>query len=155
MSSGCAGSSTGGPAWWNARGTNGNDLLGMAAATGDERLVRAVLERGADPSSANAHGWTPLHQAGYSAAPLARMLLDAGAPADVVSARGRRHAARGRALLGPATTAELLAERGSTRATSVSRPGSAGSTATLLGGGGTPAAGAHRGFYRPHSGFPA
>ena len=47
-----------------------------------------LLERGADVTRANAHGWTPLHQAAYSDLPqLARMLLDAGAPADV-SARG-------------------------------------------------------------------
>ena len=71
-----------------ARGTNGNDLLGMAGATCDERLVAILLERGADVTRANAHGWTPLHQAAYSDLPaLARMLLDAGAPVDV-SARG-------------------------------------------------------------------
>ena len=71
-----------------ARGTNGNDLIGMAGATCDERLVAVLLERGADVNSANAHGWTPLHQAAYSDLPLlARMLLDAGARVDV-SARG-------------------------------------------------------------------
>src|SRR5207247_3253124 len=31
-----------------AQGTNGNDLLGMATATCDERLVALLLERGAD-----------------------------------------------------------------------------------------------------------
>jgi hypothetical protein len=45
-----------------AGGTNGNDLLGMAAATCDERLVALLLERGADPARTNAHGWTPLHR---------------------------------------------------------------------------------------------
>ena len=53
-----------------ARGTNGNDLLGMATATCDERLVALLLKRGADPARANVHGWTPLHQAAYSDLPL-------------------------------------------------------------------------------------
>ena len=71
-----------------AVGTNGNDLIGMAGATCDERLVRVLLDAGADPARGNAHGWTPLHQAAYSNLPLlARMLLDAGVPVDV-SARG-------------------------------------------------------------------
>jgi hypothetical protein len=71
-----------------AVGTNGNDLLGMAGATCDERLVRVLLDAGADPTRGNAHAWTPLHQAAYSNLPLlARMLLDEGVPVDV-SARG-------------------------------------------------------------------
>lgn len=39
----------------HARGTNGNDLLGMAGATCDERLTRVLLERGADPARGHAH----------------------------------------------------------------------------------------------------
>ena len=67
-----------------ARDTNGNDLLGMASATCDERLVATLLERGADVTRANAHGWTALHQAAYSDLPMmARMLLDSRAPVDV------------------------------------------------------------------------
>jgi ankyrin repeat protein len=70
------------------RGTNGNDLLGMAAASGDDRLSELLLARGADPASANAHGWTALHQAAYSNQPrLAELLIQAGAPASI-SARG-------------------------------------------------------------------
>ena len=70
------------------RGTNGNDLLGMAGATGDPRLVQLLLERGADPARGNAHGWTPLHQAAYSGrVDLAELLLAAGAPTDTY-ARG-------------------------------------------------------------------
>ena len=62
-------------------GTNGNDLLGMAGATGDQRLSTLLLERGADPERANIHGWTALHQAAYSdQAELARELLDHGVP---------------------------------------------------------------------------
>ena len=63
------------------RGTNGNDLLGMAGATGDARTVQLLLERGADPARGNAHGWTPLHQAAYSGrVDLAELLIAAGAP---------------------------------------------------------------------------
>ena len=96
-----------------ATGTNGNDLLGMATATCDERLVAVLLERGADPSRANAHGWTPLHQAGYSGLPrLAQMLLDAGAPVDV-SARGDGGTPLVVALFwGHREAAELLASHG-------------------------------------------
>ena len=51
------------------RGTNGNDLLGMA---GDLAIVSLLLERGADPNRGNDYGWTKLHQAGYSQRPRAR-----------------------------------------------------------------------------------
>jgi ankyrin repeat protein len=138
-----------------AQGTNGNDLLGMAGATGDERLTTLLLERGADPTSANAHGWTPLHQAAYSAqTSLARTLLDAGARADV-SARGDGGTPLIVALFwGHREVAELLAEQGVCprnlrAAAGLGRVELIGELA------GTPQAGAHRGFYRPHSGFPA
>ena len=45
------------------RGTNGNDLLGLAG--GAPSLVRLLLERGADVNRGNDYGWTILHQAGY------------------------------------------------------------------------------------------
>jgi ankyrin repeat protein len=144
----------------NARGTNDNDLLGMAAATCDERLVAVLLEHGADPARANVHGWTPLHQAAYSDLPhLARMLLAAGAPLDV-SARGEGGTPLVVALFwGNRETADLLAERG------VLPPNlraAAGLGLTeLIGelvapdGALAPGAGARRAYYRPHSGFPA
>jgi ankyrin repeat protein len=154
-----------------AQGTNGNDLLGMAAATCDERLVALLLERGADVAHANAHGWTALHQAAYSGLPaLARLLLDAGAPVGV-SARGDGGTPLVVALFwGHRETAELLAEhsldpRNLRVAAGLGRldlidelvgagdDGVVGSGASG-GGAGRPAAGAHRGFYRPHSGFP-
>ena len=143
----------------HASGTNGNDLLGMAAATCDERLVALLLERGADPSSANAHGWTPLHQAGYTGLPaLAQMLLDAGAPVDV-SARGDGGTPLVIALFwGHRDAAELLAARGVVPANLrvAAGLGRLELIESLVDAGGTPsaAAGAHRGFYRPHSGFP-
>jgi ankyrin repeat protein len=143
-----------------ARGTNGNDLLGMAGATCDERLVEILLARGANVASSNAHGWTPLHQAAYSDLPtMARLLLAAGAPVDV-SARGDGGTPLVVALFwGNRTTGELLAERGlHPRNLRVAAGlGRLDVIDDLVAADGrlTPAAGAQRGFYRPHSGFPA
>ena len=67
------------------RGTNGNDLLGMA---GDLAIASLLLERGADPNRGNDYGWTKLHQAGYgNDRELAELLLAAGARTDLY-ARG-------------------------------------------------------------------
>jgi ankyrin repeat protein len=131
-----------------ASGTNGNDLLGMAGATCDERLVAVLLERGADVARGNAHGWTPLHQAAYSDLPaMARMLLDAGAPVDR-SARGDGGTPLIVALFwGNRATAELLADRGV-------HPRNLRAAAGLGRLDVADDPGAHRGFYRPHSGFP-
>ena len=138
-----------------AVGTNDNDLLGMAGATCDERLVALLLERGADPTRANAHGWTPLHQAAYSGLPLlARMLLDAGARPDV-SARGDGGTPLVVALFwGHRDVAEDLAEH-SLAPGNLRVAAGLGRVDLIDEVAGTPAAGAHRGFYRPHGGFPA
>ena len=144
----------------NARGTNDNDLLGMAAATCDERLVAVLLEHGADPARANVHGWTPLHQAAYSDLPhLARMLLSAGAPVDL-SARGDGGTPLVIALFwGNRVTADLLAERGvlPPNLRAAAGLGLTGLIEELVSPDGTlaPHAGARRAYYRPHSGFPA
>src|SRR5262249_45789278 len=67
------------------RGTNGNDLFGMAHGLA---AVQLLLARGAQVNRGNDHGWTKLHQAGYSNDPvLAEFLLAAGADSDT-SARG-------------------------------------------------------------------
>jgi Ankyrin repeats (3 copies)/Ankyrin repeat len=142
-----------------AKGTNDNDLLGMAGAAGDERLVRLLLDRGADPASANAHGWTGVHQAAYSNQPqLARLLLDAGAPVDR-SARGDGGTPLVVALFwGNRDLAELLAERslapGNLRV--AAGLGRLDTIEALVAPGGrlAAAAGAHRAYYRPHGGFP-
>ncbi|WP_410591411.1 ankyrin repeat domain-containing protein [Amycolatopsis sp. lyj-23] len=144
------------PGLVSARGTNGNDLLGMAGATGDERLSRLLLDHGADPARGNVHGWTPLHQAAYSNQPgLLGMLLEAGAPTDV-SARGDGGTPLVVALFwGHRTAAKMLAEH--SRAPGNLRVAAGLGDADLLREllrPGHPAAGAHRGFYRPHSGFP-
>ena len=143
-----------------AQGTNGNDLLGMAAATCDERLVEVLLARGADVARSNAHGWTPLHQAAYSNLPaMARMLIDAGAPSDV-SARGDGGTPLVVALFwGNRTTAELLAEHGvhPRNLRAAAGLGLLDLLDELISTNGrlAPEAGAHRDFYRPHSGFPS
>jgi ankyrin repeat protein len=136
------------------RGTNGNDLLGMATATAQVPLVELLLARGADPSSANVHGWTALHQAAYVGSPeLARMLLDAGAPVDV-SARGEGGTPLVVALFwGHAVTAELLGDEGvhPRNLRAAAGLGRMDLVEELVG---TPQAAVGRGFYRPHSGFP-
>ncbi len=143
------------PGLVDARGTNGNDLLGMAGATHDERLSRILLDHGADPARGNVHGWTPLHQAAYSNLPfLLDLLLQHGAPVDV-SARGDGGTPLVVALFwGHREAAEKLA--GHSRAPGNLRVaaglGDVAAIEELLTSG---RGGEHRGFYRPHSGFPA
>jgi len=142
-----------------AVGTNGNDLLGMAGATCDERLVRVLLDAGADPTRGNAHGWTPLHQAAYSNLPLlARMLLDEGVPVDV-SARGDGGTPLVVALFwGHREVTEVLAEHGvhPRNLRAAAGVGRLDLVEELVAPDGrlAPEAGAHRAYYRPHSGFP-
>ncbi len=141
------------------RGTNGNDLLGMAGATGDQRLVQLLLERGADPSRGNAHGWTPLHQAAYGGrVDLAEMLLAAGAPS-TTSARGDGGTPLVVALFWGHPVPRQLVGRIGLHPGNLRVAAGLGLTemiAELVAADGTlhPAAGAHRGFYRPHGGFP-
>jgi ankyrin repeat protein len=151
------------PGLVSARGTNGNDLLGLAtnAVCGrrDQAMVHELLARGADPNGANDRGWTPLHQAGYgNDIALARLLLDAGARADL-EAHGEGGTPLAAALFwGHADVADFLAERGIV-------PGNLRIAAGLgrqdlieslvrEDGSLLDEAGAARGFYRPHSGFP-
>lgn len=131
------------------RGTNGNDLLGMA---GDLAIVSLLLERGADPNRGNDYGWTKLHQAGYgNDRELARLMLDAGARTDLF-ARGDGGTPLVAALFwGHREVAPLLGrEPGNLRVAA-----GLGDLQLIRDVAGTPGAGAHRGFYRPHGGFPA
>jgi ankyrin repeat protein len=131
------------------RGTNGNDLLGMA---GDPSLVKLMLERGADPNRGNDYGWTKLHQAGYgNDSALAELMLSAGGRLDLF-ARGDGGTPLIAALFwGHREVAPLLGrEPGNLRV--AAGLGDVEMIRSLLG---TPEAGAHRGFYRPHGGFPA
>jgi ankyrin repeat protein len=141
-----------------ASGTNGNALINMA---GDVETVELLLDAGADVAHPNAHGWTPLHQAAYGDnPPLASFLLERGAPADV-SARGAggtplvvalfwgHRAVVEDALLGAGRHPDNLRVAAGT--------GDLERIAELVPSRGAPAdaAGALRGFYRPHGGFPA
>lgn len=139
----------------SAVGTNGNDLLGLASATCDERLVSVLIERGADVSRGNAHGWTALHQAGYSNLPhLARVLIAAGAPVHTF-ARGDGGTPLAVALFwGNREVAALLAEHGVVPRNLRTAAG-LNDVALVEELWDTPSAGSHRGFYRPHGGFPA
>ena len=132
------------------RGTNGNDLLGMA---GDLAIVSLLLERGADPNRGNDYGWTKLHQAGYgNDRELAQVDARRRRAHRPVRSRRRRHAADPGALLGSsrsrgaarARTGEPAGRRRARRPRADPRRSSARRQA-----------GAHRGFYRPHGGFPA
>jgi ankyrin repeat protein len=131
------------------RGTNGNDLLGMA---GDLASVKLLVDRGADVNRGNDYGWTKLHGAGYSNdRPLAELVLAAGARTDL-SARGDGGTPLVAALFwGHREVVDLLGlEPRNLRV--AAGLGRADLVDELVG---TPAAGAHRAFYRPHGGFPA
>jgi len=143
------------PALVTAQGTNGNDLLGLASATCDERLVEVLLSRGADVRRGNAHGWTVLHQAAYSNLPeMARLLLSYDAPVSV-SGRGDGGTPLVAALFwGNVEVARVLAAAGVTPRNLRTAAG-LDDVALLESLWGTDSAGAHRGFYRPHGGFPS
>ncbi len=141
-----------------ARGTNGNALINMA---GDVETFRMLLDAGADVAHPNAHGWTPLHHAAYSnRGDLAALLLDAGAPADV-SGRG----AGGTPLIvalfwGHREVVDdvlLAAGRHPDNLRVAAGTGDVATIGEMVSADGvvSEAAGALRGFYRPHGGFPA
>jgi ankyrin repeat protein len=123
-------------------------------------MVRTLLDAGADPNAPNDRGWTALHQAAYvNRLPLIALLLEAGA-AVTVPAHGDGGTPLAVALFwGHQQAAALLAEvaivpdnlRINSALDRVDRlPRFFREDGSLI-----PEAGAGRGFYRPHSGFPA
>jgi ankyrin repeat protein len=119
---------------------------------GDRESVKFLLDRGADVNRGNDYGWTKLHQAGYgNDRPLAELLLAAGARTDL-SARGDGGTPLVCALFwGHRRVVDLLGlEPRNLRV--AAGLGRLDLIEELVG---TPAAGAHRAFYRPHGGFPA
>ena len=131
------------------RGTNGNDLLGMAA---DLEIVSLLLERGADPNRGNDYGWTKLHNAGYgNDRELAELMLAAGARTDLF-ARGDGGTPLVAALFwGHREVVDLLGRE----PRNLRVAAGLGEVDLIRELAGTPHAGVHRGFYRPHGGFPA
>lgn len=148
------------PSLVNVGGTNGNTLLNLAVSVKQSDAVRLLLDSGADPNRANNRGWTPLHQAGYSNQPeMARLLLDAGAAIDAC-ARGDGGTPLVMALFwGHREAADMLAAFSLVpdNLRVAAGVGLADRVASFFRAGGSlvEAAGVRRGFYRPHSGFPA
>jgi ankyrin repeat protein len=142
-----------------ARGTNGNDLLALAAGMGNVAIVEALLHLGADVAGVNDRGWSALHQAAYmNHVELVRVLLGAGAPTDRSG-----HGDGGTPLVvalfwGHSAAAELVAEHDLAPANLrvAAGLGRLDLLRRLIRADGrlAPAAGAHRAFYRPHTGFP-
>jgi ankyrin repeat protein len=162
----------------NARGTNANTLLNLAAsmettsdlsqppaaATDGKHARQAITEiligAGARADDANDRGWTALHQAAYSNnLALTERLLLAGA-----SVKRAAHGDGGTPLMmalfwGHREAADRLAKEGI--APRNLRTAAGLGRLDLLremfenDGSLTADAGAHRAFYRPHSGFPA
>ncbi len=154
------------PSLAGERGTNGNTLLNLAVSfasrpewKGGTSTVDALLEAGSDVNDPNDRGWTPLHAAAYSNKPeIAALLIAKGAALDAEA-----HGAGGTPLIaalfwGHREVADLLGRHslapGNLRAAAglgipelVEACFSGERTLTAE-------AGAARGFYRPHSGFP-
>lgn len=140
-----------------ASGTNGNALINMASSV---EMMTLLLDASAEVDHPNAHGWTPLHQAAYGDhALLARCLLERGAPADL-SARGAGGTPLVVALFwGHRAVVDVLLDAGRhpDNLRVAAGIGDVDRIRALVPSPGAPteAAGALRGFYRPHGGFPA
>ena len=147
------------------RGTNGNTLLNLAVSlagkpdgNGSTAAIEALLAH-SDVNEANDRGWTPLHQAAYAnQVDIAALLIARGAALDAEA-----YGAGGTPLIaalfwGNREVADLLG-RHSVAPGNLRAAAGLGipelveacftSERSLF-----PEAGAARGFYRPHNGFP-
>jgi truncated hemoglobin YjbI len=93
-------------------GLRGQTLLHEAALAGDAELAAALIHSGADPNAKEAEGHTPLYRA--STGDVARVLLSAGATADVASGPTRGTPLHQAARRGNVSVAEALLDHGAT-----------------------------------------
>ena len=157
----------GNPRLAKERGTNGNTLLNLAVSLAAKAtpdlglaLVQTLIDSGAEVNEANDRGTTPLHQAAYTnQRAVAAVLMEAGADLEIEA-----HGSGGTPLIfamfwGHREVSDLLGRHSAA-------PGNLRAAAGLGGKdmmdrcfsgemGLTAEACAARGFYRPHSGFPA
>ena len=154
------------PGLASERGTNGNTLLNLAVSfagrpewTGGVSAIEALLAAGSDVNDANDRGWTPLHRRHTPTSRRSRPCWWRRArPCDAEA-----HGAGGTPLIvalfwGHREVADLLGRHAVTPRNLRAAAGlgiselveSCFSGERTL----TPQAGAARGFYRPHSGFP-
>ncbi|MBC8087379.1 MAG: ankyrin repeat domain-containing protein [Phycisphaerae bacterium] len=158
-----------------ARGTNGNTLLNLASSLcdspSDEQLadevrpndrlmaVQTLIAMGADVTTPNERGWTPLHQAAYrNDSEMVTLYLNAGASVEAVAhgAGGTPLAAAG--FWGHREAVDVLSQVAIVPANL--RMAATAGRADLIeqcfaaDGALTETAFANRAFYRPHSGFP-
>ncbi len=154
------------PGLVNARGTNGNRLLMLAISMNRLALAGDLLDAGADPNLANDKGWGSLHDIAYGGdrgdrearlALLDRLIAAGGlVEAEAYGDGGTPLAVAlfwGHTAMAERLAAEVVAPLNLRIAAGLGRLDLVGlffeTDGTLQ-----PEAGFHRGFYRPHSGFP-
>jgi hemoglobin len=93
-------------------GSRGQTLLHDAAMVGDAELAAVLIGSGADPDASETEGHTPLYRA--STGEVARVLLAAGATADVVSGPTRGTPLHQAARRGSVSVARALLDHGAT-----------------------------------------
>jgi truncated hemoglobin YjbI len=93
-------------------GLRGQTLLHEAALAGEAELAAALIRSGADPDAKEAEGHRPLYRA--STGDVARVLLTAGAAADVASGPTRGTPLHQAARRGYVSAAEALLDHGAT-----------------------------------------
>jgi truncated hemoglobin YjbI len=94
------------------RGPRGQTLLHDAALVGDVELAEVLIRSGADPDAKETEGHTPLYRA--STGDVARVLLAAGAGADIISGPTRGTALHQAARRGNVSVAQAMLDHGAT-----------------------------------------